>query len=122
MHYLTQSLNIYRKIVPDDYPGIGQTLSNIGIVYHTLGHTDQTLDFYQKALKNLEKTLSENHLHIALVCYRLSVFHNDQEQYELALSYAQRSLNIRKKKLPSEHELIDEAKYMIERLQNIQTR
>ncbi len=63
--------------------------------------------------------MPKEHLHIALVCYRLHTFHNEQQQYELALIDTQRSLKIREKKLPYQHKLIQEVKDMPEHLKNV---
>jgi tetratricopeptide (TPR) repeat protein len=94
-------------------------LCNIGIVYHALGHISQTLSFYLYALKLFERTLPEDHPHISNVYYQLSVFHEEQQQHELALEYAQRTLKIREKKLRHGHKLVRKTKSMVERLQNI---
>jgi tetratricopeptide (TPR) repeat protein len=90
----------------------------MGVAYHALGCIDQSIDYYQKALKMCETILPNNHLRIAQSCYQMSVFYKEQHQYDLALQFAERTLSIYEKKLSEGHKLIRQVQDIIESLKD----
>jgi tetratricopeptide (TPR) repeat protein len=101
LDYLSKSLIFYNHTVSDFHPDKMSVLHNTGLVHHALGHTDESLDFYQKVLKMCEIVLSSVYSYIGQSCYQLSVLYEEQGMYGSALEYAQRALIIYEKQLCS---------------------
>ena len=90
--------------MPTNHPAEAQTLHIMGLVQHALGDREQALDYLQRALRIRETLLAKDDRIVGTTCYELSVVHAERDdEYPVALSYAQRALNIFQIKLPPKY-------------------
>ncbi|CAF4009678.1 unnamed protein product [Rotaria sp. Silwood1] len=89
--------------MPIDHQEYAQTLHVMGLVYRALGDDNKALISFQEALRKRYLLLGKDHPYLASTYYQLSLIHNDRAEYELALDYIQKSLNIQLIKFPHSH-------------------
>lgn len=82
--------------------GEGYVLSNIGLIYWRQGIFPTAVDYYLRSLKIWEEHHIEDE--VATVFDNLANVYNDQEEYDLALSYYFKALAIEKKYPAMRHE------------------
>jgi hypothetical protein len=65
----------------------------------------------------MKKKISKDHPFVARTCYQISLFYAEQDdQHSMALHYAQRALNIRRIKLPQDHNELKQSIDLVKRL------
>jgi hypothetical protein len=65
----------------------------------------------------LQSLLSKDHPFVARTSYQISLLYAEQnDQHSIALDYAQRALNIRRIKLPPDHNELKESIDLVQRL------
>ncbi|CAF1268665.1 unnamed protein product [Didymodactylos carnosus] len=125
LKYYNLALEIYKTILSHDHIEIARSLNRIGYVYHQQKQYDQALEYfkealiisiiqnqgdkenaleyYNQALKIRESILPCDHPQIAQTFYRLSLFYYEQQNYQIALQYSTKTLDIYKRKLSINH-------------------
>ncbi|CAF5048866.1 unnamed protein product [Rotaria sp. Silwood1] len=106
--------------MPVDHQGYAETLHSMGLVYHGIGDDKKALICFQEALRQRHSLLGKDHPYLASTYYQLSLIHNDRVEYEIALDYVQKSLNIQLIKLPHSHSQLKLSKELLRRLQQHQ--
>jgi tetratricopeptide (TPR) repeat protein len=115
--HLSNVLIFYKRTMPVCHPGQAQALHTMGLVYHALGNREQALDYYTQALHMRESLLSDDHPFVARTCYQLSLLHAERhDERIIALDYAQRALNIRSRKLPPNHDELNQSIELVKQL------
>ncbi|CAF3696222.1 unnamed protein product [Rotaria sp. Silwood1] len=110
----------FQTKMPVDHQGYAQTLHTMGLAYRALGNETKALISFQEALRMRYSLLGKNHPLLASTYYQLSLIHNDHAEYEIALDYVQKSLNIQSIKLPHYHSELKLSKELFQRLQQHQ--
>ncbi|CAF1126891.1 unnamed protein product [Adineta steineri] len=115
--FVENALLYFKQKMPTDYPAEARSLHVMGLIQHSLGNRQQALDFFKKALHMRESLLADDHPFVAQTCHELSILCAEQDdEYAMALEYAQRALNIRKKKLSPNHIDVKRSIELFERL------
>lgn len=93
LDYYTKSKTIFEKTESD---GIHLVLGNIATLYYAMGETDKSLDYMQKALKQIEK-LPNSASSVAIILSNIGSILTSQKKYKEALDYLKQSLVLAKK-------------------------
>ena len=102
--YYNKSLTIRTKLYDENNIGVAETYNNLGTLYRTLGNYDKALEYYEKSLKIKMKLLSQAKLESEKdsLIESLAVTYNNigniyilQKDYEKALKYQEKSLDIK---------------------------
>jgi tetratricopeptide (TPR) repeat protein len=101
--FYEQSLEIYRRILPEGDLSLSATYNNIAIVYNYMGEYSKALEFYEKSHKIYEKALPPNHPHLAISYGNIGLVYNDMGEYSKALEFYEKSHKIYEKALPPNH-------------------
>ncbi|CAF1134619.1 unnamed protein product [Rotaria sp. Silwood1] len=117
---LNSAENFFQTKMPVDHQGYAETLHSMGLVYHGIGDDKKALICFQEALRQRHSLLGKDHPYLASTYYQLSLIHNDRVEYEIALDYVQKSLNIQLIKLPHSHSQLKLSKELLRRLQQHQ--
>ncbi|CAF4799667.1 unnamed protein product [Rotaria sp. Silwood1] len=117
---LNSAENFFQKKMPVDHQGYAQTLHSMGLVYHGFGDDTKALICFQEALRQRHSLLGKDHPYLASTYYQLSLIHNNRAEYEIALDYVQKSLNIQLIKLPHSHSELKLSKELLRHLQQHQ--
>ncbi|CAF1099653.1 unnamed protein product [Adineta steineri] len=75
----------------------------LGYVKHHQGNYEQAIEYYTKALGIREKTLSENHPHLAQSYNNIGETYREMGAYSKALIFHEKTLGMREKTLPTNH-------------------
>ncbi|CAF1238134.1 unnamed protein product [Rotaria sp. Silwood1] len=92
----------------------------MGLVYRALDNDKEALICFQEALRKRHSLLGKDHPYLASTYYQLSLIHSDRAEYEFALDYVQKSLNIQLIKLPHSHSELKLSRELLRRLQQRQ--
>lgn len=103
LEYYEKTLEIERRILPENDPSLATTLNQIGVVYHKMKNYSKALKFYEESLEMRKKTLPENHPEIATSYGCIGLVYSNMDNCPTALTYYQKSLQIKKKTLPENH-------------------
>jgi CHAT domain-containing protein len=90
LSYLQQALKIYQSI--GDRNGEGNSLSNLGIIYHSLGNYTQAINYYQQSLEIVRVIGDQNGEARSLS--NLGITYHSLGDYKQAINYNQQSLAI----------------------------
>ncbi len=101
--YLTQALDIQKKVLGEEHPDVAASLSNLGIAYKKQGDVPQALDYYTQSLAIQKKALGEEHPDVAVSLNNLGSAYAERGDVPQALDYYTQSLTIQKKVLREEH-------------------
>jgi Tfp pilus assembly protein PilF len=71
------------------------------VVCYDKGDLDQAKDYYQRALKILQKQLGPNHVDVAASYNNIGMVCRDKGELDQAKDYYQRALKIRQQQLQS---------------------
>jgi tetratricopeptide (TPR) repeat protein len=115
--HLTRTISFYQRKMPKNHPGQAQALHTMGLIQRALGNREKALTYYEQALHMRESLLSNDHPSVATTCYQISLLYAEQnDQHSTALDYAQRALNIRRIKLPQDHNELKQSIDLVQRL------
>lgn len=92
LQYYEKSLKIQQEV--DDKQGIARSLNNIGHVYDVRGELLKATEYYISSLKILEEL--DDKLGIARALSNLGNIALDQKNYEKALEYSDKAMNLGK--------------------------
>ncbi|CAF3704779.1 unnamed protein product [Rotaria socialis] len=114
---LLKTLSFFKRKMPTDHPCEAQSLHMMGVVQHEMGNREQALDYFQRALRIRENLLAKDDPVVGETCYELSVIHAERdEEYALALSFAQRALDIFQSKCSAKDSELQRVVQLIDRL------
>jgi tetratricopeptide (TPR) repeat protein len=116
LYLLTNVLPIIKKTLPPNYPCNAQTLHITGLVQHSLNNREESIRYFKQSLQMRESFHAIDHPYLARTYYELSVLYLEINDYSTALDYAQKSLRIRKAKLPHNHKEFKQSVELVERL------
>ena len=74
-----------------------------GLIRVLHGKYDEALEYHQKSLEIMKKSLPADHPNLATSYNNIGMVHEQMGNYSQALEYHQKSLEIRKKSLPADH-------------------
>jgi tetratricopeptide (TPR) repeat protein len=117
---LTSADHFFRTRILINHHGHAQTIHIKGLIYLALSDDKQAYRCFEEALRKREWLLPKDHPDIACTCYELSLIHESLHEYECALDYANKSLQIRSIKLPHYHSDLKRSVELVERLQRQQ--
>lgn len=111
LKYQQKAYDIRKKFLPSAHPDLAVSLTNLGRIHHSLAYQtnrdpqefNHALDNYKSAFHIRRKSLSTDHPDLALSYFNLALIHFDQREYEQCYAEIQKTLNIQKKNLPSNH-------------------
>ena len=119
---LESSKKFFQDKMPIELQGYAQTLHIMGLVYRALGDDNEALIAFQEAARRRYSLLGKEHPHLALTYYQLGLLHSDRAEYELALAYVEKSLNIQLIKLPHCHSETKLSRELLRRIHQNQFR
>ncbi|MCS6895769.1 MAG: tetratricopeptide repeat protein [Bacteroidia bacterium] len=89
--YLQEALALFERL--DDMRGLGLVLSNLATAYHQIGKLDRSIEYYGRSIRYLQ-FIPDLSAHYAQALANLGSLMGELEQYDLALEYHQRALEI----------------------------
>lgn len=92
IQYAFEALKIYTRM--QDWRGMGNTYSNIGIIYFRQGELQKTKEYFEKSLEARQQ--EGNPESLARAFNNLGVIHEQLSELDKALYYYHRSLEIKK--------------------------
>jgi tetratricopeptide (TPR) repeat protein len=101
--FYEKSLEIYKKVLPSNYPHMAGSCSNIGNLYYQMGEYSEALSSYGKALEIQQQLLPPNHPDLGLTYSNIGLMFGKMGQYSKALPLYERALEIQQKSLPPNH-------------------
>ena len=108
-----RSLDIKKRIFPQNDPAVGESYNSIGHVYREKFQYAQAYEFYNMALEIWEKSLGIEHPKVAISYQNIGIVLGKQKKYPAERRHHEKALAIRKKLLPAEHpELADSYHYI----------
>jgi tetratricopeptide (TPR) repeat protein len=113
---LTNTSSLVEKALPPNYPCHALRLHIMGLVQHSLNNREQSIHYFKQSLQMREFFQVPDHPYVAQTCYELSKLYAEENNYSIALDYAQRSLRIRKAKLSRSHQDLQRSIELVERL------
>ena len=104
---ISEGLDLYRRAdVSTENSGYLRLQFNLANVYMFTGRLDDALELYEKVLNHQQKIFKSDHRHIAESFCGISWAHQRKQNYNLALRYCERGLDIFQRTLPSNHPTI----------------
>ncbi|CAF1322681.1 unnamed protein product [Rotaria sordida] len=88
---------------PDDDNNKAYCYHHLGLMKENQKPYNVAIDFYEKSLAILEKTLPPNHLKLATSYNNIGATYNNMGDYSKALEFYEKALKIGEKALPSNH-------------------
>jgi len=79
--YVSKALNISLNVFGDDHPSIGKLYNFLGSIYEDKTMYNKSLEFYNKTLSILAKTVGHDHIDNALVWFHIGICYNKQRNY-----------------------------------------
>ncbi|CAF1207135.1 unnamed protein product [Rotaria sp. Silwood1] len=117
---LNSAENFLQTKMPVNHQEYTKTLHSIGLVYRCLNDDKRALICFQEALRKRHSLLGKDHPNLASTYYQLSLIHKDRADYEIALDYVKKSLNIQLIKLPQFHSELKQSQELLRCLQQHQ--
>ena len=93
--YYEQSLTKIQAFDLGNHPDVASALCNVGIAHHKVGHYDQAIEYFKKALKMytaLHK--GENHKDVATALIDVGMAHEALKKFTQSLEYFKKALKI----------------------------
>ena len=103
LSYYAKSLEIVRRMLPEDHPDLAITYSNIGSTYDSMGEYPKALWYFEKCLDIQQKYLPANHPNLATSYSNIGGVYNHMADYSKALSFYEKCLHIEENSLPANH-------------------
>ncbi|MBF8263420.1 MAG: tetratricopeptide repeat protein [Parachlamydiales bacterium] len=101
--YFQESLELLKKILPDDDPRIAIAYGSVGISLNRADRSEEGQHYLSKALELQKKILGDDHPETAKSCANLAISLLNLGKHQQALEYHLKALEIRKKTLGDEH-------------------
>ena len=98
-----QALEIRKKALGEEHPGVGTSSFNLGVLYYKIGDYKSAEPYYKSALDIYKRTLGEEHPSYASSLNNLGILYADMGDYKAAEAYYKQALEIEKKALGEEH-------------------
>ena len=76
--------------------------NQLGIIKNRQGHYEKALQYYQKSLDIRQRTLPNNHPHLATSYDNIGLVYSNMREYPQALSFHEKALGIYQKTLPDD--------------------
>jgi tetratricopeptide (TPR) repeat protein len=108
--------SLVEQALPPNYPFNALRLHIMGLVQYSLNNREQSIHYFKQSLQMREFFQAPDHPYVARTCYELSKLYAEENNYSTALDYAQRSLRIRKAKLPRSHQDLRQSIELVEYL------
>ncbi|CAF1586109.1 unnamed protein product [Rotaria magnacalcarata] len=90
--FYEKSVEIERKILPEDDASLAPTYSNIGLVYNNMCEYSKALEFYEKSLKIRKISLPPNHPDLTTFYNNIGLVYKNMGEYAKALTIYRNSL------------------------------
>ncbi|CAF4939988.1 unnamed protein product [Rotaria socialis] len=101
--FYEKSLEIKRKILPEDGASLASTYGNIGRVYNNMGEYSKAFEFYEKDLKITKISLPPNHPDLATSYNNIGSGYRKMGEYSNALEFYDKANKINHQSLPANH-------------------
>ncbi|MBD2540372.1 tetratricopeptide repeat protein [Coleofasciculus sp. FACHB-SPT36] len=98
-----QAIDIDKKSLPADHPGIATDLNNLAGLYESQGRYSEAEPLYLQALDIDKKSLPADHPEIATHLNNLAGLYRNQGRYSEAEPLYLQAIDINKKSLPADH-------------------
>ena len=105
-----RALVIIKDVYGSDHPAVVATLTNIGGVWHSLGHYHKAIDYHQQALDLGMKLYGREHPNQAITLNNLALAWKRLGAYDKARDYLKDSLAICQSRLGDNHPYTKSAK------------
>lgn len=101
--FLKRALNIRKKLLGENHILTAETIGNLALISHKLGHDHEAEDLYLEALKIKEKLLGESSLESATTLHNLAELYSLHRDYPRAKEMYEKVLTIDRKKRGDHH-------------------
>ena len=101
--YNLEALDIQKKTLLPEHPGLVPLYNNVGYTYGELGDHQKALEYLLKALEICEKTLPAEHPDLALFYNNVGYTYGELGNLQKALEYILKALDMRERVLPLEN-------------------
>ncbi|CAM4847838.1 unnamed protein product, partial [Rotaria magnacalcarata] len=101
--FYEKSLEIKRKILPEDGASLASTYGNIGRVYNNMGEYSKAFEFYEKDLEITKISLPPNHPDLATSYNNIGSVYRNMGEYSNALEFYDKANKINHQSLPANH-------------------
>ncbi|GBG24160.1 Kinesin light chain 3 [Hondaea fermentalgiana] len=102
----SETLSIFKEVLPDRHPYVASTLFGIANVYREQGRFEEALACYEEGLSIYKDVLGDRHPSVANTLNSIASVYDDQGRYKEALAYYEEALSIRKNVLGDRHPLV----------------
>ncbi|CAF1480292.1 unnamed protein product, partial [Didymodactylos carnosus] len=104
LEHLLKMLKIYAKIQPINYEKIAELHKTVSNVYYRKCEYNWSIEHFQKAIVTYETYLSDHYKEIAQCQFNIALIYIEKKHdYDLALNYNLKALQIREMHLPMAH-------------------
>ncbi|RDC65533.1 tetratricopeptide repeat protein [Adhaeribacter pallidiroseus] len=103
LQFYQKALQLRRKILGDDHPGLCSSYNNIGIIYYRKGEYDQALKYYYQDLEISLKSSGKTHLDIAASYSNIGNVYFDKADYDQAFTFTQKAITLKLEALGESH-------------------
>lgn len=101
--FLKRALTIRKKLLGENHILTAETIGNLALISHKLGHDHEAEDLYLEALKIKEKLLGESSLESATTLHNLAELYSLHRDYPRAKEMYEKVLIIDRKKRGDHH-------------------
>jgi len=98
-----QALEIGRRSLPEDHPGLATHLNNLAALYESKGRYSEAEPLYLQALEIQRRALREDHPFLATYLNNLARLYESQGRYSEAEPLFLQALEIGRRSLPEDH-------------------
>jgi tetratricopeptide (TPR) repeat protein len=98
-----QALEIQRRSLPENHPGLATSLNNLAALYRSQGRYSEAELLYLQALEIDRRALPENHPSLATRLNNLATLYRSQGRYSEAEPLYLQALEINRRSLPENH-------------------
>jgi tetratricopeptide (TPR) repeat protein len=101
--YLSRSLDMHRRVLPDQNSDVARCIGSIEFVHEQKGDLDVALDYYHQQLKMEEQCLSFDHSDLSMHLDWIVNIYKKMGEIEAALEFCREKLNAQKNRLGENH-------------------
>lgn len=101
--FLKRALAIRKKLLGENHLLTAETIGNLALISHKLGHDHEAEDLYLEALKIKDKLLGEDSLESATTMHNLAELYSLHRDYSRARDMYEKVLSIDRKKRGDHH-------------------
>lgn len=101
--YLTQALQLYKRLPRANSPDVAQTLNSLALLYHRQARYQEAETLHQRALELREQALGPDHPQTAESLHNLAVLYGSRGQYQQAEQFYLRVLALDERSIGPDH-------------------